>query len=471
MKFFNKRREGQAKAGKEKARPIVLMVDEAGVKGLAFGLQWRSVVTSGGRASAIAMASAGGGTHFIFRGQQLGFGRLQDKNTVLPARVYPAAVIVAQQQVGDSLFVMQTGDDEFWIALTRNGAPTAEDSYLVGATETQAISLAHEIHANMQADDVNLSVFTNIDDHGFDSVKSASIEDILNGAVGDVELLEALPKPKSSIPKPVLLIAGIAIAALSINSGYKYWAAKKAKQEFQAAPVDEADDSVWSKTLAEWQTGIPRADRSGIQMVRRSIADVPVNWFGWALNGVTCAMDASAPKQQAPDRIWQCKASYTKTSSGLLNREMEGKAPAGWMLTFMPLTGLTAQWEIKMPIRTIDVALLKTQKEHLVGTASMLQSLAPAMSKSVEFAFKPISIGNPKKLDGTAYIPTKAIAGLTRTAISIQGPLRTIDATIEADLDVVWRALSVTVEANDTKLTLQTSGLTGELKGEIYANN
>jgi len=471
MKFFEQRQERKAKASKAKALPIVLMSDEAGVKGLAFGLQWRSVVTSGGRAAAIAMASAGGGTHFIFRGQQLGFGTLPVKNVVLPARIYPAAVIVAQQQVGDCLFVMRTGDDEFWVALVRNGAPTAADHYFVQATETQALDLAHQIQEDMSADDVHVSVFTNIEDHGFESAKGASIEEILDGAVGDIELLEPLPKRKSSIPMPVLLIAGIAIAGLSANYGYKYWVAKKAKQELQAAPVDEADDSVWSKTLAEWQTGIPRADRNGIQMVRRSIADVPVNWFGWALNGVTCAMDASAPKKQEPDRIWQCKASYTKTSSGLLNREMEGKAPSGWTLTFLPLTGLTAQWDIKLPIRTIDVALLKTQKAHLVGTASILQSLAPAMSKSVEFAFKPISIGNPKKLDGTAYMPTKAIAGLTRTAISIQGPLRTIDATIEADLDVVWRALSVTVEANDSKLTLQTSGLTGELKGEIYANN
>lgn len=455
---------------RRKALPIVILADESGVKGLAFGLQWRSVVTSGGRASAISMASTGGGTHYIFRGQQLGFGYLPTKGVILPARVYPAAVIAAQQHVGDCIFVIRTGESEFWVALTRNGSPTSYDQYLLDASEDQALEIARMIQAQLNDDGVEPNVFTNIEDHGFASVRSISIEEILNGAVGDGELLDALPKRKSSIPKPVIVIAGIAMLGLGANAGYKYWTAKRAQQALQAAPVDEEDVLVWTKALKDWESTIPAPDRNNIQAVRNSISDVPVHWHGWLLNGVVCLL--SAPdKSQASSRKWVCKASYNRQPSGLLNRDMEKQVPSGWAVTFQPMNLMFAQWEIKQSGRPIGASTLKKQAEHLLKTTSSLQILAAGFSKSVEFVFAPILIASPKRLDGSAYMPNSIVSGLSKATVSVQGPLRTIDAVIDTDLDVVWKSLSVSYESNGGKVSIQSSEITAELTGDIYAKN
>lgn len=459
----------------EKRRPAELIFDHAGKTALAFGLHWRSIVTSDARKAGIAMARTQGATHYLFRGQQIGFGFIDAKSNpqlAAGATVYPAAQAAARQYGGDALFVLQVSPGDYWIALIRNGSPTSLDLFLVDSNDSQAIADAKSHLEAIGGDDARLTIYTNVENHGLAGVvKGASIDDILIAATNDEDRLLVMPKVAMSIPKPLIAVAVLGSLALIGQQGIKWWEAKQRAQLAAHNRVTNEDPAlVWARVIADWEATKVSPGAAGLLAARESIGRLPVLWDGWTLSNAKCtAAPLSAP---AKVRAWGCSASYERTAvSAKLNREMEPAIPPEWTVSFTPLKSMQVNWSVDEPINPLQIAGLKPTRFHSVDTSSRFQALAPAFSQELKFEFVAVNLPAPKQEDGTA-LPLDSVASSLREAVlSVRGPLRTIDALIVRDIPADWDSVGITFAVSNSSYSINSSAVSAEVSGVIYAKN
>lgn len=462
------------KAG-NKRKPIELAFDKLDKTALAFGLQWRSIVTSDARRAGIAIARAQGATHVLFRGQQVGFGIIDAKaNPQLSsgAVVYPAALVVARQYGGDAIFVLNVSKGDYWIALIRNGSPTSSDSVLLNSNDSEAIAEAKNLLTSVAGDDARVIVYTNIQDHGLPgTVRNASLEDILLAATHDDDRISVMPKAGTSIPKPVLVVLCIGTIALAGQQGYKSWEAKQRASLAAQNRVQHEDPAVtWARVIEAWEATKAAPNSGGLLAARESMGRLPVLWNGWTLTAAKCA--ASPLSSPAIVRTWSCSAMYERASAGgKVNREMVSLVPKDWIVSFLPLKGMQLSWSFEQPIIALKIAGLKPTSFHSIETTSRFQAIAPAFSQDVKFAFVPVSIPAPKAEDGTALPPDPVASALRESVLSMRGPLRTIDALIDRDIPADWDSLGITFAVNSSIQSVSSSSISAEVTGVIYAKD
>jgi hypothetical protein len=123
-------------------------------------------------------------------------------------------------------------------------------------------------------------------------------------------------------------------------------------------------------------------------------------------------------------------------------------------------------------VESLDLNKLPTRNQHLVETASQLQTLLPAMSSMPSLSFTSSGVSPPKSNAG-ADIPKPANIVLpSEAALSISAPLRTIDTLIDRGIAAEWRSLSLSYAAmSGPANTLLGSALQVQISGVLYAKD
>lgn len=466
-------RNGQPAAGRGGAaagrapKLEALFADETGNKGLAFCLQWKTIASSGGRDDAIALARSSGATHYVYRGQQVGFAAMP-ADISPTARLFPAAMVAARAHPGWAVTALRIGEGEYWLAVTSNGSPTSTDRFLHDSDDSTALQAVRELLARQEqaSAGVQVSVYTNIEDHGLESAKHYDVPDMLELGMSESELLVEVPKASLAIPKPVQYAALALLAFVVAQQGYKHYQDKKRAEAIAAnAAGDLSPEQAWAQTLATWQAGVAALDGTGLLTPRASLNGVPIEWDGWLLT--TAACKAGAPG--GGTRTWSCQAAYQRGPAGDVNTQMVRNVPAGWTVQFKSLGGMQVSWSLAQQVAPIKVEQLQDPKHFEIEVASKLQRLLPALTGDVSLSFTPVVLTPPKRRDGSAIPPIPRAQGLVQSSIAVKAPLRSLDALIGADVDADWKELSVSFDSTGLKGVVNGSALMAEAHGDVYA--
>lgn len=469
MSLFKKKQ----KSSSDKRKKIELIFDSYEKNALAFGLQWRSIVTADVQKTGTAMARAQAASHIIFRGQQVGFGSIDPKESprlASGAAIYAAAQVAGRQYGGNSLFVVQVAPREYWIALVRNGLPTSTDIFLTSSDDSQVIQQANTYLAEVSDEALSITIYTNLRDHGFEGVvKYASVEDILLAATNEQDRVSAILKQSMTLPVPVLVVLGAGALLIAGQQGFKWWEAKQRLANMALNKTETEDPAVaWARAVSEWEATSFGPSSAGLLAARESIGHLPVLWSGWRLVNAGCAaVPLTAP---AAARPWSCTAAYARPRGAVLNREMVSGIPEGWNVTFSPLKGMSVSWSLSEPIAGLKVANLLPTKFHNIETTSQLQAIAPAFSSDIAFVFSPVAIPPPKGQDGTALPMDPSASGISESRLVLTGPLRSVDALIDRSLPADWSALDVRF-SDATTPSIISSAVMAEVKGVVYAKD
>ncbi|MDB5858866.1 MAG: hypothetical protein JWQ76_2555 [Ramlibacter sp.] len=431
----------------------------------AFGLQWRTIATRGGRADAIQLARAAGASHFVFRGNQLGMGVLPP-GAGASSRVVPAILVTARQHVGTAIVALALGPGEYWIAASVNGQPTSADHFLQQADEGAAIAWVRELQSRFAAAG-EVGVRSNIP--ALVDAQPLSSHDLLALPVSAADLLQPLPRPGAALPRPVLGFLALALVLLLAQHGWNSWQARSAAARAAQSRGTEADPAqAWAATLAAWEAATAAPDGLGLAAVRDSLSPLPLAWDGWRLASASCL---AGPLGAAPaaTRGWNCKASYLRGRRGSFNRDMGTVLPAGWSVSFLPLGGMELRWSVQQPVHALHAQGLRSARYFEVEVASRLQRLLPALAADLSFAFTPVELAAPRRSDGTALPADARAESLRQARLVVAGPLRSIDALIASDIEAEWLQLSIQFDATEPRAGAKTSALMAEAKGNAYA--
>lgn len=477
--LFKKKSDGRK--GASKASAAELIAHHSGGKAIVLGLQWRSVATAGGRETAAKIARSARASHYIFRGAQIGYAQIAGKAKDLPPQLYPAALLAAKQHAGDSLYVVRIDTGAYWLALIRNGSPTSTDRFVDGLDDAGALALAREIFVPLQNDGINISVFTNIDRSGIDGVRLTSSEELLDLAMMDEDQLQLVPSASLKIPKPVLGVIALAVVFMLGQRVYSMWEeAGRARLAAQNAVVEEDPVVAWDRAFNNWRQGVSGHSSGGLIVARASMADLPARWDGWILSRSNCTQAAAAvanvgadpeaaSSASAPSVIWSCSADYERSNTGIFTRDLASKVPDRWKVSFTPLNQMRLTWDVASPRAEMVVGTLPTKDHHHIETVSKLQKLAPTLSQAPSFSFAPIEIPAPVSSSGVAFAPDDRFGGISSAELSVRGPLRSIDALINSGVEAAWTSLTLAYLPNGGEASINSSVITAEAVGVMYA--
>lgn len=469
MNFF-KPKNKTATSGKA----VELTFDQNEKNALAFGLQWRSLVTNDARQTGIGMARAQGATHYLFRGQQIGFGVVEAKYSLHlagGASIFPAAQVAARMFGGDGLFVLRVSEGEYWLALIRNGSPTSSDAFLANSNDHEALTLARAQIAEISSENASIVVYTNLENHALPgTVRFTSIEDILIGASHNEDRLQPMPKAEMSIPMPLLMVIGVSLLTMVGKQGMDWWADKKRMELAALNRVDKEDPAItWARALAEWEATKLAPNVNGLVTAREALGALPVIWDGWLLRVAKCT--AAPLGSPAAVRPWTCSATYGRSNSASkYNRDMAPAIPKGWSVVFTPLQTMQVSWSLEQAIAPLVIAELKPPSFHNIETSSVFQSLLPALGTDMSFSFVPVTIPVPLDAEGLALPPDKLASSLREAVINISAPLRSIDVIAERNIPADWTSIGISVGQGLTP-NLKASAIAAEITGIIYAKN
>lgn len=465
------RKAAAGPADKKNAPALELLQDGDGSRMLAFGVQWRSIATVGGREEAIKLARQAGATHYVFRGQQLGLG-VVPADKAGSARIYPAASVAAKHMVGNAICALRLGDGEYWVAALANGAPTSTDVFFQG-DDADALErvrhIASQVYAGMPAPP---TVYTNIDGSGIDGAKSYSAEDMFQALVSGSETLQPLPKVGMTVPKPVLIVGVVLALMVSAQQANQWWEKRKAQQLALLAGSSEQDPAqAWAQEIATWESSKAGADGYGLLQARDQLNRLPVRWDNWVMNTATCRAAPLNGADGGGQRSWSCQAQYTRPLDGSVNRKMATVLPADWVVSFTPLNGMNVSWNFVQSAKPLKLAELPKADFYKVEVASRLQELLPALAGELTYTFVPVEIPAPKKKDGTAHPTPPEAQGIAAATVVVKAPMRSIDALIKADVSANWQEITINFDNQEPKGGLKASSLMAEAKGEMYAKN
>jgi hypothetical protein len=325
--------------------------------------------------------------------------------------------------------------------------------------------------------------------HDFGAVSRINPEDLLLAIGQDSEFMEPLPRAKISIPKPILIAICLCLALVAAQEGWK-WKRKRDALIAAAlnAPLEEEPSSLaWGKALREWERTKAAPSNTGLKLVRDSLSTAPALWNGWVLKGATCnARDLMAPKAAAAEpssnsqtnmvRPWSCTASYERTRTGVLSKDVTGQFPMKWNISFQPINSMVATWTVEEPVSPMKIDDLKTIASHRVDTVSQFQEVSPIISldSAVSLTFAPVAIPPPKKSDGKAYPLDATIPMVQSTAVTMKAPFRSVESIAAVAMPMEWNTVALTVgkvTAGDTKSSINSSAIAVEITGVLYAKS
>lgn len=456
-----------AKSSSMDASLVQLIADETGTVLIAFGLRWRTLVTTGGRDAAQKLAQTSKATHFLFRSQQVGYGALPKE---AQGQIYPAALLAAKANAGVAIFALTLGEGQYWFAVVRNGHPTNTDEVVSGLAEHQAVARIRAIA--QQFDGEVISVFADIRNSGIDGQKEFTVHDIFDVVRTDDDRLQKLQNKQSKIPKPIMYASLVAFALLALQRGYTEWRdyqQRKAAAENQV--IEESPEVAWAPVLAAFLNGTPKPNVKALVEIRRSLARLPVVWAGWSLTGARCQAAETVNAQN--DRTWSCQASFDRgrvadTSAQILKR-INTRVP-DWVVTFPTINSLVINWPVKHTEQTIELVDLGDPNLITITIASQLQGYFPALSVRPEFKMVVFELTPPLRKDGKPHPKPATIPMLFKGDLTLKGPLRSIDAMTQQLADVQWDSVGLVFDgrSSPSQKGLTTSALNVELIGKVF---
>lgn len=376
--FFKKKKNNANK------RNVELIFDD-NQKALAFGVQWRSIVTNDVKKFVSDFAKAQGATHMLLRGQQVGVGVIDDQaypQLSSGVVVYPAAQVAARQYGGDAIFAVKVDEGEYWVALIRSGLPTSSDTFLMDGNDFDALTEARRLLDGVSSETSNLSIYTNIPNHEFQgSVKHFSTDELFLAASNDEDHFSKIKKESMNLPLPAMIVIGLGVVLLVGQQSYKMWEAKKRTAAAMAAAAEIEDPSLaWARIVAEWESTKSAPNFDGLLAAREALGRLPVILDGWKLTKAKCSAGAIIPA--APTRPWSCIGSYERPIGASPNRDIRSSVPEGWTATFTPLKNMQVSKSFQAPVAKMLIAQLLPVNDHSIETASLLQELSPAFRKN-----------------------------------------------------------------------------------------
>ena len=463
----------KSKAKTDNRRRMEMLSNADGSTQLSFGLQWSSIVSTGGKTTAIKMARVRGASHILFRGQQVGFGYLDIKKNDKVGQIFPAAMVVARQYGGDAIHAIKISDGEYWLAVIRNSQPTSVDQFIFADNDSILAEEVSKILKTAEDEGTKYAVFTNLATHNFGFTTQISAEELLLAVNQDSEFMELLPKTNSvNLPKPVLIAVLVGLVLALGQAGWKWKIKRDALRVAQLKkPVqDEPADVAWARAIKKWKKENPNPDPHGFIAVRESIGTVPATWNGWNLDFVQCKAASVEEDASGLSRSWKCIAEYNRTASGSFNRDMVSKNPPGWVIGFIPLNRMRASWSVNQSVSEFNFDSLKGLDYHYIETLSKLQKYTPIFSQEVSLSFSDLSIPAPKRISGADFEKDPGTPLMKKSILVLKGPLRSIDAVSNLDIPAVWDSISITVsKAKGDKISITQSAILAEVTGALYA--
>jgi hypothetical protein len=466
----------KAEKAKHLLAPVaVVAAHENARQALAFGLLWQSIVDDKSRLNALKTARQRGATHTTHQGLQTGFARVLPGDIRPGEKLYAASRIAARKFGGDALFVLVLAPDLHWLAVVRNGQPSAQDR--IYATADEACEEARRIFESLHNDGVYLKVYSDAPDLGLSSAVLFDQLALMQAVDSSSESLVAIKAPQSPLPMPAVVGLCVVAVGLAGYKGYQIHRAKKRAEAIARANAAEGNAvAAWDKAVADWAATVAGAGGTGIGKAREALGRAPAVWDGWLLDQAGCVAAPPAPAA-APGgvatRVWSCDARYTRGRAAALTCDLQASAPTGWRMNYPNLSTALASWTLSEDVKALDPAQLRTVAHHQVETASLLQPLRPALSEDIAFVFEPVAVPPPVDSKGAAIPLPSETPAFRRMGLRIKGPLRSLDAVFASPTEVDWNELRLTsVQAYpdapiDSGLT--TSAVLAEAKGTLHA--
>lgn len=489
MSIFTRKARAVASPATNEARPLQLLQDASGNRTLAIGMTWRTVMVAGGATVALRMAKEAKATHYCqVDGQVVGYGTLRPKSrkNPLPSLIFPAASVAAHYLGGDALIALHLSESEVWLAFIRAGVPSGTEEIITGTSDLSLDELVSARCRELIDPSPQFMVYTDLDlDLGerVSSVVNFALSQLLDIPPRQTDKL-LLTEAKGSfeglkIPGPVIAMGTVALVLFGGWTGYGQWKKYKAADERakEAARVarEENPEIVWKAAFAKFRQSTPNPSVDAIKQVRESFRMLPAKWMGWSVKTATC----KAADPAGGNQVWACIAHYNITAriGAATNLQLKPTVPAGYTVNFLPTKSLNLTWMVTTHSPPIDISKLPSRIEHLVGTASKIQRLAPAFNEAPTIAFAPVKLDAPRGKRSGTVIPMPATFVMpTSSKLSIKGPLRSVDTILANGLAADWRTMTLifneSSRADGRQPTgIRQSALQAEITGVLYAKD
>ncbi len=467
MVLFGGKSKSAAKSG---AGQSVLIEDEASGHMIVMGAGWRTLVSGRNpQAAARQIIKPFKPTHYLFHRYHVGWCNLQGQ---LPARfkgkIFSAAMLVSKMHSGTNLYLIDLGGGRYWLALTRNNAPTATDEVLYLDEPSAALRRARELVEQFEGEFI--AIHTDLDRSSLDGAKAFGLADLLGVPRSEEEEFKPA-KTGGSIPTPVAAAGVVVIFGLVAIKGWEQYKTLVAPPPLPIIEdPDDPPDVAWRRQLEQVQAGLTMPQgASAYAMVRQSFLELPARAGGWTLVGARCERtdDLSARKV-----IWACVGNYRREGWGLTSQEMEAAAQRffpGRDLNFTDLQSLQVRWNLIGELLPRTLADLPVQSDVNLYIMSVLQRGALAMSEEPKLRYEPQPIEAPKKKNGAPYTeqPSFELPELVRGELVLRGPMRAIDFAVTHLAGYSWKSFGIRFngEVGD-EIDLRRSAFDVEASGE-----
>lgn len=466
--MFGKKSKGSRAQGG--AAASALIEDEASGHMIVLGSGWRTLV-SGRNPQAMAkqIIKPFKPSHYLLHRYLVGWCSIQDQ---LPARykgkIYSASMLVSKMHSGVNLYLLDIGDGRYWLALTRNNAPTATDEVLQASEPAEALRRARELIE--QFDGEFITVYTDLDRSTLDGAKAFGLSDLLGVPRSEDEEFKPA-KFGGSVPAPV---AAVGVVILFGLAAYKGWEQYKIMTSPPPLPIiedpDDPPDVAWKRRLDEVEAGLVAPQNAALYAaIRQDFIELPAQAGGWRLTGARCerADDLSSRKS-----AWSCVGNYERLAFGITSPEMQAAAERffpGKELSFPELQKMQARWSRQVELTAMPFAALPVQSDVQLYTMGVLQRGSLALAEDPVLRYDPIPIEPPKKKNGTAYteMPSFGVPDLVKSDLVLRGSIGAIDFAVTNLAGYSWKSVGMQINGDvGEDVSLKSSVVDMEVTGE-----
>lgn len=473
--IFGKRSasSGSAKAGKgaRGSGNSQLLADPAGSSAvLVFGAGWRTMVSSKStKAAAKQLIKSYRPSHFVIHQHLVGYALLQGK---LPDKfageLYSAALLASKLHTGPTLYLMTLGEGQYWMALTRNGLPTATDEVFREESSAKAVLRARNFLAQFEGEFI--VVYTDIETSAFEATRPFSLVDLFEVPRAKEDLFEAY-KQSASLPKPVMYGMIALCGVILAQKGWDYYKRTYTVRDQGIVTVqDDPPEVAWGRAIQEFErTLVKPAALADYTMLRGELLELPVLLKGWSLYGMRCER---SDIHETAKRKWACNATYKRGGFGLTSKDLQQEAKSilvDKQLTFPDLETAVVSWSKVSGLEKIKLADLPLVSDIQMDVMAHLQRAESGMSDRPSLAFIPLELTPPRRQDGTVYAPIDTVPALSQSTLTLRGSLHTMDYLASRIPGFGWKSFGVQVslEVSPKQKDLKNSFFSVELTGDF----
>ena len=434
-----------------------VLLEVAAGEYVLFGLRWQALLGSTNRTKqAKARAREYQATHYVyaqtdyFHAEAVGLAKLTKHQVkqVGRGKVYAAAAIFAtRQRRGAICWVVRLPSGQLWFLAANNGTVISQSDFSVSAER------ARELIEHMR------SRFDAVTVHGED--EPLELDPVtLRSALPEEACLQPVRLSLSSVPPPLLVVAGTLVGVLLVQQGWKEYRAYRDRVRLEALRGAQVDPELaWKQALQDFSNSVLVGPPQSMEAVVDKLLDLPMDVSGWKLRQVNCRLTGAQ---------WQCQAIYDRGKYAT-NEDFAANAPLDWRIRWEPLDRSSAQFVVPADLRPLDTSTLRSYADFERYLLSDIQRAAPAAQRIELSAPLPAEIPPPRD-SGELAIPRPSNVQLPRKVdLTIAAPLRSLSLLSDDVLaQTAWRSLAITV-AESASADLVNSQLLMELKGTIYA--